>query len=207
MTLPVAILCGGKATRLGPLTATMPKSLIEVAGEPFIYHQLRLLHKQGFNDVVLCVGNFGGMIYETVGNGSELGMHIDYSWDGPKPLGTGGALKKALPKLGNPFMAMYGDSYLPSMYQPIVDAFLGGNKLGLTTRYKNVDYGIGILTHGVFDLFEDGAAFDLGDVYEFLWGMGALLICDVDQRFYEIGSPEGLEEVRQKLGIATKYNV
>ena len=66
--LPVAILCGGLATRLRPLTEAVPKALIELNGEPFIAHQLRLLSSRGIERVVLCAGYRGEMICDYVGD-------------------------------------------------------------------------------------------------------------------------------------------
>lgn len=202
--IKVAILCGGKATRLGPLTTTMPKSLVEVAGEPFIFHQLRLLREQGFNRVVLCVGNFGGMIRDVIGDGDQLGMDIEYSWDGEHPLGTGGAVKKAIPKLGDEFMVMYGDSYLPVDYHAVIYEFKKVSKWVrvLMTKYKGVDYGIGVFKQNAFDPFLDDATFSLNDVYEW-WSVAGLPFIEMPERFMEIGSPQGLEEVRNKLSVAT----
>jgi len=104
---PVAILAGGLATRLRPATAKTPKALLSVAGEPFLVHQLRLLHSEGFRKIVICVGYLGEAIQANIGDGSTLGLHIDYSFDGPTLLGTGGALKRALPKLGEKFVVIY----------------------------------------------------------------------------------------------------
>src|SRR3954465_3152378 len=94
---PVAILAGGLATRLGPVTEKIPKALLSVAGQPFLAHQLQLLSKAGLRRVVVCVGHHGEMIEEEFGDGSGFGVEVHYSFDGPELLGTGGALKKALP--------------------------------------------------------------------------------------------------------------
>src|SRR3977135_1163683 len=101
---PVAILAGGLATRLRPATEKIPKALIPVAGQPFLSHQLRLLQRAGVRKVVLCVGYRGEMIEQEFGDGRSLGMELSYSFDGPELLGTGGALKKALPLLGQHFL-------------------------------------------------------------------------------------------------------
>jgi len=117
---PVAILAGGLATRLRPATEKTPKALLRVAGEPFIIHQLRLLHSHGFRKVVICVGYLSEMIEAELGDGTSLGMQIVYSSDGSTLLGTGGALKRALPKLGEQFLVTYGDSYMPVDYSAIL---------------------------------------------------------------------------------------
>src|ERR1700691_1134860 len=105
----VAILSGGLATRLRPKTDRIPKSLLSIAGRPFIFHQLDLLKNQGVTRVVLCVGHFGDQIRAAVGDGRSLGLAISYSFDGTELLGTGGALKQALPFLGDNFFALNGD--------------------------------------------------------------------------------------------------
>jgi ADP-glucose pyrophosphorylase len=92
---PVAILAGGLATRLRPLTEVIPKALVDVAGKPFIVRQLSYLREQGISHVVLCVGYLGHMLKDVVGNGENFGLNVSYSEDGSTLLGTGGALSKA----------------------------------------------------------------------------------------------------------------
>src|SRR5437867_3094320 len=92
----LALLAGGLATRLRPLTLTVPKSLIEVAGDPFVAHQLRSLARQEITDIVICAGHLGEQIAEYVGDGTRFGCSVRYSFDGDRPLGTGGALRKAM---------------------------------------------------------------------------------------------------------------
>src|SRR5215207_6429235 len=115
--LPVAILAGGLATRLRPITEKVPKLLVDVAGEPFFSHQLRLLKQNGLRKIVLCVGYLGEKITELYGDGSKWDVDIEYVFDGPNLLGTGGALMAALPQLGDAFFVLYGDSYLPVDYR------------------------------------------------------------------------------------------
>lgn len=124
MTLPVAILAGGRGTRLQALATNRPKALVTVANEPFLAHQLRLLRRSGFEDVLLCVGHLGDQIASFVGDGEAFGLRARYSWDGPDLLGTGGAIRRALPLLGAAFFVVYGDSYLRCDYSAICDAFL-----------------------------------------------------------------------------------
>ena len=137
--LPVAILAGGLATRLRPITQTIPKALIEVAGKPFIDHQLRYLKKQGIRQVVLCIGYLGEMIQEVVGDGSAFGLHVTYSPDGRVLLGTGGALRQALPVLGEDFFVLYGDSYLPVNFLAVQEAYKASKKPALMTVLLNGD--------------------------------------------------------------------
>jgi NDP-sugar pyrophosphorylase family protein len=135
---PVVILAGGLATRLGAITRTVPKSLIDVHGEPFVVHQLRLLKAHGISHVLLCVGHLGEQIVERVGNGSSLGLDVQYSFDGPRLLGTGGAVKKALPKLQSPaFFLLYGDAYLECDYAAVQAAFEASGKPALMTVFRN----------------------------------------------------------------------
>jgi N-acetyl-alpha-D-muramate 1-phosphate uridylyltransferase len=222
---PVAILAGGLATRLGPMTENLPKALIEIAGQPFLAHQLRLLQSAGLRTVVLCVGHRGEMIEREFRDGSRLGMELRYSYDGPELLGTGGALKKALPLLGKNFLVLYGDSYLPIDYAGPARAFLASGKPGLITVFRNegrwdtsnvsfaggvirsynkkqqtsdmhyIDYGLGVLNAEALAGWRNDKAFDLADVYRDLVARNELAGHEVKQRFYEIGSPEGLAEL------------
>ena len=92
--LPVAILAGGVATRLEPLTRTVPKALVEVHNEPFIAHQLRLLQAGGIERVIVCAGYLGEMIQGFVRDGARFGLQAEYAFDGSRLLGTAGAIKK-----------------------------------------------------------------------------------------------------------------
>src|ERR1700741_848440 len=117
--MPALILAGGLATRLRPLTETIPKALIEVAGQPFLWHQLQLLKRNGISRVVLLVGHLGEAIQDRFGDGAKLGMSLEYSFDGPTLLGTGGAIRRALALLPEQFFVLYGDSYLPCDYRAV----------------------------------------------------------------------------------------
>ena len=117
--IPIAILAGGLATRLRPLTETIPKSLIEVGGEPFIVHQLRELSRQGVKDVVVCLGHLGEQIKSFVKDGSEYGVRVRYSYETQNLLGTGGAIRNALPLLNDEFFVLYGDSWLDIDYSSV----------------------------------------------------------------------------------------
>jgi NDP-sugar pyrophosphorylase family protein len=135
--LPAAILAGGLAKRLRPVSERIPKSLIEISGRPFIDHQLELLRSGGIRRVALCLGFLGEKIEEHVGNGERYGLEVLFSYDGESQLGTGGALKKALPLLGGGFFVLYGDSYLPIDYGAVEDAFAASGKKALMTVYRN----------------------------------------------------------------------
>ena len=223
--LPVALLAGGLATRLRPITEKVPKLLIEVAGEPFFTHQIRLLKAAGLTRLVVCVGYLGEKIVELYGDGSRFGIKIDYSFDGPKLLGTGGALIQALPKLGDAFYVLYGDSYLPVDYRAVGDFFLRSGRDGLMTVYENhelydasnvwfeggeirvydkknkvpqmhhIDYGLGLFKAAAFAGFPRDAVVDLAAVQMKLVAAHQLAGYEIPERFYEIGSHAGLQEL------------
>jgi len=226
---PVLILAGGLATRLIRYIADIPKAMIDVAGKPFIYWQLSTLKKQQVKEVILCVGHHGRMIESYVGDGSEFGLNVSYSYDGDILLGTGGAIKKIGNNLPEVFFVLYGDSYLEIPYSPLVDAYKESGKKGLMTVHENadlydfsnvifqngeliayrkhnkvkemhhIDYGLGILHKDAFNDFPPDQTFDLAEVYEKLVNEKQLLGFEVFKRFYEIGSPFGLQELRKKL--------
>ena len=232
--LPVAILAGGMATRLRPITEKIPKLLVEVAGEPFFSHQLRLLKKNGLTRIVLCVGYLGEMIVEQYGDGSQWGVQIDYAFDGEKLLGTGGALIRALPKLGDAFYVLYGDSYLPIDYQAVGQAFLNSGKLGLMTVFENheaydtsnvwfendqiklyskkekipqmrhIDYGLGLFRATAFDSCPRDTVVDLAAVQTDLVRRAELAGYEITERFFEIGSHAGLNELNELLLRSTR---
>jgi N-acetyl-alpha-D-muramate 1-phosphate uridylyltransferase len=225
--LTVAILAGGRATRLGSLTKSVPKSLLELNGEPFIIHQLRLLHSKGIGHVVLCVGHLGELIQRKVGDGSNFGIQVDYSVDGPSLLGTAGAIKNALPRLPGTFFVMYGDSFLPCDYRAIARNFESSGVLGLMTVFRNdgkwdtsnvefesgeilaysktrrtprmryIDYGLGVFRAEAFESLPAARPCDLTEVYTDLLQHKQLAAFEVRERFYEIGSPAGLRETAE----------
>jgi MurNAc alpha-1-phosphate uridylyltransferase len=227
--LPVAILAGGLATRLGPLTDRVPKALLSIAGRPFIFHQLRLLKNQGIDRVVLCVGHLGEQIKVAVGDGRNLGLAIQYSFDGNELLGTGGALKKALPLLGNHFFVLNGDSYLPCSFARIQSAFESMRRPALMTVLRNdgrwdksnillkngelieydkksprldmlhIDFGLSVLSNDVFSKHCESNAIDLADICRELSKSGQLAAIEVFERFYEIGSLQGIRDTEEFL--------
>lgn len=234
--MPAVILAGGLATRLRPLTEDTPKALIEVAGHPFLWHQLTLLRRHGVRHVVLAVGYLGERIQERFGDGSELGIQIDYTFDGPRLLGTAGAIRQALHLLPQHFFVLYGDSYLTCNYRAVQDAFRRSGLPGLMTVYRNegrydnsnveyqgghilkydkrnrtpgmrhIDYGLGVFDRSVFAAIPAGEAYDLARVYQNLLSAGNLAAFEVQDRFYEIGSPEGLRETAEFLQAADIVN-
>jgi NDP-sugar pyrophosphorylase family protein len=225
--LPVAILAGGLATRLRPITETIPKALVDVAGKPFIVHQLCYLRQQGITHIVLCIGYLGEMVRDVVGSGERFGLKVSYSEDGPNLLGTGGALTKATTLLGSEFFVLYGDSFLPVNFSVVQEAYKQSKQPALMTVLKNqnqwdksnvlfvngklieynkrapraemsyIDYGLGVVSASVLNQRPVGQSFDLADVYQDLSLQGLLTGLEVHERFYEIGSHTGLKEAEE----------
>ena len=227
--IPVAILAGGLATRLGPVTATVPKALVEVAGRPFAEHQIEWLAGQGVGRVVFLVAHCGELIRRTLGDGSRWGLSLEYLFDGPRLLGTGGAIKRAAPLLGDSFFVMYGDSYLDCHLSDVENRFVASGAAGLMTVFRNqnrwdgsnvlfengtivcydkhartpqmqhIDYGLGVLAAAALDGYPADQPFDLSAAYQDLLARGQLVAYEVSSRFYEIGSPQSLAETRAFL--------
>jgi N-acetyl-alpha-D-muramate 1-phosphate uridylyltransferase len=223
----VAILAGGLATRLRPLTEKFPKALIDIHGKPFIEYQLELICQQGFQDVVLCVGYEGKQIEDYIRSNIKLGLSIQFSYDGDTLLGTGGSIKKAFPLLSDPFIVLYGDSYLLADYQSILQRFLSDTQhTALMTVYENAD--LYDKSNVVFEkeklvrydkksktsamrhidwglgIIKKAALegyntlpFDLAELYTNLSKQQKLMGVEIFQRFYEIGSYTGIEEFKK----------
>lgn len=137
MTGQATILAGGLGTRLYPLTKTVPKPMVPVAGKPYLHHQMMELRRQGFSDIVLLTGYLGEQIEEYFGNGADLGISIRYSRE-ETPVGTGGALRDAAPLLADAFVVIYGDSYLPVSYAVVLERLLASPDAdGLVVVYDN----------------------------------------------------------------------
>lgn len=228
MTLPLAILAGGKATRLGELARDIPKCLQDVAGRPFLHWQLDWVASQGHRRVVLLIGHLGDQVRASVGDGARFGLDIAYSEDGDRPLGTAGALRQALPLLGPRFLVTYGDSLLDVSLGEVEDAWAASRKAALMTVLANgnrwdtsnliyrdgairaydkvrrspemqhIDYGLGGLSEQLLQELPDGPA-DLATVYQTALQRGELAAFEVAHRFYEIGTPAGLQELRTHL--------
>jgi MurNAc alpha-1-phosphate uridylyltransferase len=223
-----ALLAGGLATRLGPLAKDRPKALLEVGGRPFIDWQLEQVAAQGVGRIVLCLGHLAQAIEAHVGDGARFGLQVRYSYDGPRALGTGGALKQALPLLGDPFFVLYADSWLEAPWGAMLEAYGRGDCDGVMSVLRNegrwdksnvdfeapwvkaydkkaprpgfdcIDYGLNLFSQRAFGRLEKDA-FDLGDLQSLLAAQGRLRGVEAKERFYEIGTPEGLEETRAHL--------
>ena len=223
MTLPVAILAGGLGTRLGKKALNKAKVLIDVAGKPFISRQLNYLSDQGIKDIVICVGHLGNQIKNYIGNGSKYNLNVSYSDDSDRLLGTGGSIKKACQILGEHFFILYGDSFLPVNFSLVEKAYFQEKKPALMTVLKNkerwdksnayfkdkcvkynkkkpqknmdyIDYGLNIVKNSIFSDFPSNEVFDLADVFENLSNKSLLAGFEIYDRFYEIGSINGLND-------------
>jgi len=227
---PIFILTGGLGTRLGALTKNKPKALVEIAGKPFVAHQLNLLRRRGASRIVLCTGFLGEMIENYVKDGSAFDLKVSYSHDGKELLGTGGALKNALKKFPDltEFTLTYGDSYLDFDWYPAYAQFRDSSKEGMMTVLRNrdrwgasnvslsgdlittyekkpspgqfeyIDYGFSFLKANVFNRV-DKEAFDLVLLWQSLIADKQLLGHQVSNRFYEVGTPEGINEMESLL--------
>ncbi len=233
---PLILLAGGLATRLRPITESIPKALIEVAGKPFIQWQLEYLSQQNLKHIVIAVGYLGEMIEDFLGAGHQFGLDIHYSYDGNELLGTGGAIKKAFPLLSDKFFIMYGDSYLPIDFKEVYNYFEHNNLLALMTIFKNdgkfdksnvkknengkiaydkknvsadmnyIDFGLSLLNKEVFKNFKETQAFDLSDVFCEISKREVLYGFEVYKRFYEVGSLEGIKEATEFLNEIKNSN-
>jgi NDP-sugar pyrophosphorylase family protein len=233
--IPAAvIIAGGIATRLRPMTENTPKAMLPIAGKPFIAHQLSLLKRKGLQRVVICSGYLSRQIEDFVSDGSRFGLAVSFSVDGDKLLGTGGAVKKALPLLGKEFFVLYGDSYLNVDFISVYKYFHSRKAEGLMTVFKNrdawdksnivfkdgkvavydkknktkdmeyIDYGLSLLESSVFRFMDKQEVFDLADFYKEMVSRGLMIGYEVSERFYEIGSPEGFAETEAYLLNNTK---
>jgi N-acetyl-alpha-D-muramate 1-phosphate uridylyltransferase len=228
------VLAGGLATRMRPLTLTVPKAMLEVAGRPFVDWQIEKLAACGIRDVVMCVAHLGDVIREHVGDGSRFGVRVAWSDEGPKLLGTAGALRAALPLLAPEFLVTYGDSYLPFDYADPLrvlaahddcdgamaifknegrwdtsNVTIDGPRAEWVLRYAkgikddptldHIDYGATALRRGVIAELAAGEAHGLDAVQARLAARKRLRACLARERFFEIGSPEGLAELDRHL--------
>jgi len=224
--MQIVILAGGLGTRLHPFTYELPKALIPIHDKPFLHHQIDLLKGNGIRDIVVCVGHLGDQVKDYFGDGRWLGVHITYSEEEGELLGTAGALKNAEPLLDDEFFLTYGDSYQMLDYAEVMSYFRRFSKLGLMVVYRNanrygrsnvsvggglvtaydkegrtpgmvyINYGLSVLRRGALAFIPPGQPFSQEDFYQMLIDRRELLAYETKQRFYEIGSPRGLEEFR-----------
>jgi N-acetyl-alpha-D-muramate 1-phosphate uridylyltransferase len=220
--LQAVILAGGLGTRLGERTSRLPKPMMSVAGKPFLEHQIRLLRREGVRDLVLSVGYLGRVIERHFRDGQEFGVRIRYVRDGQRLLGPAGALRRAAPLLGDPFLVIYGDAYLRMDYGGIMRRLLGSGALGVMAVYRNenrygrsdieveggrvtrydkaarglywINYGVSALRKKALEMIPPGRPYGEEEFYGKLIARRQLLAYPVRTRFYEIGTPAALEE-------------
>ncbi len=227
--MQAVIFAGGLATRLGEVTRKIPKSMVTIAGRPFLEYQLEFLKENRIDDVVLCVGHLGEQIESYFGDGSKYGIRMRYSYEQGQLLGTGGALKNSAALLDDVFFTLYGDSYVSLDFPAVMSFFRKFDKLALMTIFKNygrydksniavggdlvrqygsagpekeliyIDYGVSLFRKEALDMVPAGVPSALGDLFHQLIENKQLLAYEADQRFYQIGSHEGLQEFRELI--------
>ena len=228
----VLILAGGFAKRLGLITEQIPKALVKINDIPFVDWQLSLLARKGIKKVIFCVSHKSEMIEGHIGDGSRFNLEVKYSKDGITQLGTGGAIRKSISLLDESFMVLYGDSYLEMDYKEAQTAFEKSGKPAMVTVYKNsgqydtsnikfknnvvvqykkgltntqfthIDYGLSFFKKEVFANQELGKYFDLSEVFEELSMRKDLAGYEVSNRFYEVGSIQGISDLSKYLSGA-----
>jgi NDP-sugar pyrophosphorylase family protein len=231
LKMQMVILCGGLGTRLGDIAKNIPKSMININGRPFLQHQIEKLKKQGIEDILLCVGHLSNIIEEYFGDGSKFDIKIEYSHDGVEPLGPIGALKKAEPYLNDVFFMMYGDSYLSIDFQEVYEFFTQFDKLGCMVVFKNhdkydksnlivkndmvvgygdknrtkdmvyIDYGTTALHKNSLNIIPPNKFFTTKEFFSKLIEKQELLAYEAKERFYHIGTPASLEELKKFIKL------
>lgn len=222
--MQAVVLAGGLGTRLRPLTETLPKALVPVAGRPFIEYQIEQFRRHGVTDLIICVGHLGHLIEEHLGDGRRFDVSIRYGYERDGLLGTAGAVKNVEPLLTDAFFVQYGDSYLPVDYRAVMAYFRQHDAPGLMVVYKNddqwdrsnviidgnrvrvydkirklpgmvyIDFGLSAFRREAFADIPAGVAIDLSAVHQSLVEQGQLFAYGTYHRFYEVGSPQGLRE-------------
>jgi NDP-sugar pyrophosphorylase family protein len=226
----VVILAGGLATRLRPLTHSVPKALVPIAGRPFLDYQLEWLSGQGAHHIVILLGHLGEQIVEHVGDGAAFGLQVRYHWDGGRLLGTGGALRGALALLEPAFVVLNGDTFvdfdLPRFWQAFVardweaglavcdPALLGGyanvtvdddrvvayEKSGLDPACRHGHLGVAAFRASAVARLPVDEPVDLGALLNASIAAHRVLAWHADQPVYDIGTPAGLARFARVVG-------
>jgi N-acetyl-alpha-D-muramate 1-phosphate uridylyltransferase len=219
-----AILAGGLGTRLRPLTDKIPKAMVPVNGRPFLEYEIELLKANQVDDLIVCLGYLGKQIEVHFGDGKKFGVKLRYSYDGKELLGPIGGLKMAERFLGKEFFVTYGDAYLRMDYAGMMEGLRASKRLGAMAVYKNegkfgksdviakrglvtaydkkktlpgmlwVNFGVTALKKSALDGVEAGSYCDEETYYGGLVKQKQLAAYETLDRFYEIGTPKGLDE-------------
>lgn len=227
--LPVVILAGGLATRLRPLTDDIPKAMVKINGKPFIHWQIQKLAQEGFKEIIISIGHLGHQISDYLGDGGRYNVGVKFIHDGNSQLGTGGALTKVAESITGKFLVTYGDSYLPVSFSSVASRFEKSNFLSIMTitsqvnsreksniyfydgrileyskdsgdsRLNFLDYGLLGFSSSLFGVVRSGRNWDLEELIKFLISISQMEAIQVDERYFEIGSYEGINELTKYL--------
>jgi len=228
--MQAVILAGGEGTRLRPLTTNLPKSMIPIAGKPFLEYEVKLLKRAGVIDFVICVGYKGEIIRSHFANGESFGVKIRYSDDGDMLLGTAGSLKKAQALLAEGFFITYGDAYPIIDYHAAWNRFISTGKIAMMVVLKNankygrsntvvqngqvtfyskkesapgmeyIEFGVTFMNRQALEMLSDNHPIDLEVLYRKIISNDQMAALEVKQRIYDIGSPEGLRDFSELAG-------
>ena len=212
------ILAGGRGTRLRPLTDTLPKPMIHIAGKPFLEHLIELLAGQGVRRIVLLLGYLPEVIQDYFGDGSRWGVRIQYCVSSVDDE-TGRRLKLAASNLDPCFLLLYSDNYWPIQIEKMWSRFSAAGVPAMITVYSNrdgytkncvrldddgyvavydksrlqpdlqgVEIGYAIVSKVVLDLVPDANVSFEETIYPKLAAQRQLLAYRTDHRYYSIGS-------------------
>lgn len=233
MTVQCVILAGGLGTRIRHIHPDVPKALIPIADKPFIFYQLQLLHDQKINEIVIASGYKSDLIEDAVIKYKPIGVSTTCVPDGATLLGTGGAIRRLadLGLLQETFLVMYGDSYLPTDIQAVLQTFdvdkyealltIHPNQSRLETNNARINpdnsayyqkgltdpeaFGLTMLDYGLIVLARDSIEnriarnekTDLAEYLNLISEEGRLQGYLVEDDFFEIGSPQGLQKFQE----------
>ena len=151
MNPKIVVVAGGLATRMGPVTEEIPKTLLEVNGKPLLQHQVEFFKKNGFYDFVFCIAHLAHKVKDFFKDGSEFGVNIVYSED--KLLGTAGAVKLAENSVGDVCIVFYGDNLTTMNFDKLLE-FHESRKSDFTVVVTQIPEGK--ITSSLLTLDEDG---------------------------------------------------
>jgi NDP-sugar pyrophosphorylase family protein len=218
--LKVAVLAGGRGTRLGPLTRDLPKPMIPIGGRPFLERVIESFAERGLRDFALLIGYRGEVIEKHFGDGRRLAVRIVYSRE-REPLGTGGAVREARHLLGDRFLLTYGDVYRRFDYDRFVRAhdepclavfrrmsvgnceIEGDRVIRFDKRAPELPYidaGFCLMPASTIDLLPANSACSFEETVFPRLAEERRLACEVvDQNFFGIGTPEELRRAEAAL--------